>query len=111
MSELQTIKREFKVASNFLVAVGDQKRQAIIIALLNDKVCDGLRVTELTKATNLSRPAVSHHLKILKQANIVNFKSVGTKNYYFLAPNTKEIDKLQKLLNNVTGIMKRKLKK
>ena len=29
------------------------------------------RVTELTEATQLSRPAVSHHLKILKQAKLI----------------------------------------
>lgn len=36
------------------------------------------------KKTHLSRPAVSHHLKILKEAEIVNLRREGTKNYYYL---------------------------
>ena len=38
------------------------------IALLEDQACVGRRVTELTEATQLSRPAVSPPLKFLKQA-------------------------------------------
>ena len=41
--------------------------------------CVGSRVTELTEATQLSRPAVSHHLKILKQAKLIDCRSEGTK--------------------------------
>lgn len=33
--------------------------------------CSGVRVCEITRHTNLSRPAVSHHLQILKNAGIV----------------------------------------
>ncbi len=34
---------------------------------------------EITEKTHLSRPAVSHHLKILKEAEIVNLRREGTK--------------------------------
>ena len=71
MKELEEIQTEFTALSDFLIALGDEKRQAIIIALLEDQACVGRRVTELTEATQLSRPAVSHHLKILKQAKIL----------------------------------------
>ena len=37
----------------------------------------GLRVGEITKQTHLSRPAVSHHLRILREAGI-NAKSTKT---------------------------------
>ena len=34
--------------------------------------------------TSLSRPAISHHLKILKEAGIVDIRQEGTANYYYL---------------------------
>ena len=66
MADLHQIQTEFTNVSSFLTALGDQKRQAIIISLLKTNSCEGLQVPELTSVTGLSRPAVSHHLKILK---------------------------------------------
>ena len=42
----------------------------------------GLNVNEITRRTSLSRPAISHHLKILKEAGIVGVRQEGTANYY-----------------------------
>ncbi|MDT2673771.1 ArsR/SmtB family transcription factor [Enterococcus dongliensis] len=105
MHDLKQLQNRFSEASDFLLALGDEKRQAIIIALLEDPACKGLRVTELTEATNLSRPAVSHHLKILKQAKLINYRSEGTKNYYYLSHDTTEIDKLKDVLTLVSTII------
>lgn len=104
----QQLKSEFAALSDFLVALGDEKRQAIIIALLEDHACQGLRVNDLTKATALSRPAVSHHLKILKQAHLVDFRSEGTKNFYYLAHDIKEIQQLQDLLEHIITLNEKK---
>ncbi|GHP14395.1 transcriptional regulator [Lentilactobacillus fungorum] len=104
MANLQELQTEFTNLSDFLIALGDEKRQAIIIALLAN-TCNGLRVTDLTDATNLSRPAVSHHLKILKQAHLIRSRSEGTKNYYYLSHNIQEIDELKTLLDHVTAII------
>lgn len=54
MKELEEIQTEFTALSDFLIALGDEKRQAIIIALLEDQACVGRRVTELTEATQLT---------------------------------------------------------
>lgn len=45
--------------------------------------CNGVRVGAITEMTNLSRPAVSHHLSILKDAGLVKLRREGTKNYYY----------------------------
>lgn len=103
---MEQLQQQFAEMSAFLVALGDEKRQAIIIAMLQEGGCQGLRVVDLTDATKLSRPAVSHHLKILKQAGLVEMRSEGTKNYYKLSHDTTEVDKLQQLLTQVTAIMK-----
>ncbi|MNR13529.1 HTH-type transcriptional regulator [compost metagenome] len=41
-----------------------------------------LSVGELASMTALSRPAVSHHIKILKQAGLLLEERDGTKRYY-----------------------------
>lgn len=54
-NEIKKLKYEFEEVKDFLIALGDEKRQIIIIALLNDHACQGLRVVDLTEATELSR--------------------------------------------------------
>lgn len=80
---LKKIADEFKECRKPFLALGDETRQQIIIALLESD-CNGIRVGEITEKTNLSRPAVSHHLRILKDAGMINMRREGTKNYYFL---------------------------
>lgn len=107
MSDLTKLKREFANSSDFLIALGDQKRQNIIIALMDPKVIyRGLQVTDLMDVTGLSRPAVSHHLKILKDVRLVDYRREGTKNFYYLSHEGKEINKLKELLNHVTEVIK-----
>ena len=77
------IAREFKNYQRVFIALGDENRQQIFLVLLeNDKV--GMRVLEITQKTHLSRPAVSHHLQILKDAGLINMHCVGTMNYYYV---------------------------
>ncbi|MDU8856173.1 metalloregulator ArsR/SmtB family transcription factor [Clostridioides difficile] len=78
---MQEITSKFKECRKAISAMGDETRQLILIALLESDF-NGIRVGEITKKTHLSRPAVSHHLKILKEAEIVNLRREGTKNYY-----------------------------
>jgi len=106
MSDLIKLKHEFEHSSNFLVALGDPKRQAIILALLDKKVIHrGLRVNELTDVVALSRPAVSHHLKLLKAVGLIDYHRVGTKNYYYLTHRSQQIQQLETLLTHVQAVM------
>ena len=41
-------------------------------------------VGEITKQTHLSRPAVSHHLRILREAGIILMRKEGTKTFIIL---------------------------
>lgn len=105
LADYSTLKQELYDLSDFLIALGDKNRQAIIVRLLEEKDCDGLQVTSLQEEINLSRPAISHHLKILKDAKIVNFRQEGTKNFYYLDHEQTEIKKLQNFLKDVVSIM------
>ena len=65
-----------------LDALGDVTRRALL-----DRLRTGpLPVGELAKGLPISRPAVSQHLRILKQAHLVDLQTVGTRNYYRIDP-------------------------
>ncbi|MFR6312107.1 ArsR/SmtB family transcription factor [Anaerofustis stercorihominis] len=95
-----SLSSKFKNCKNAFVALGDETRQNIIIALLeSDKI--GMRVGEITNKTYLSRPAVSHHLKILKEANIISMYKKGTMNFYYINANKTIWKEIKNLTDNV----------
>ena len=51
--------------SNFFVAMGDEIRRGLFLAMIESGE-KGMNVQELTSTTSLSRPAISHHIKVLK---------------------------------------------
>ena len=65
-----------------LDAIGDSTRMAIF-----QKLSAGpLAVNELARTLPVSRPAVSQHLKVLKEAGLVLDKRAGTRRLYQLNP-------------------------
>ena len=65
-----------------LDALGDATRRGILARLL-----DGPRaVGELAREFPVSRPAISQHLRILKQANLVVDRAAGNRRMYQLNP-------------------------
>jgi ArsR family transcriptional regulator len=74
---------QFHDCRKLLIALGDETRQAIITTLIEDE-CKGMRVGDITEKTHLSRPAVSHHLKVLLDAEVIGVTPEGTKNFYWL---------------------------
>lgn len=104
--EIQKLAQEFEKNQKVLIALGDENREHIILQMLKEgKDCSGLRVNEITKMTNLSRPAVSHHLKILKEAGIIKVRHEGTKNYYFFDAQ-ESMAQLEVLAKHAQEIMK-----
>ena len=69
-ARMQTIAKEFTNCSSIFAAIGDETRQLILLALLGSPY-GGMRVGALTQMTHLSRPAVSHHLQILKRNEVI----------------------------------------
>ena len=90
--------REFASCTKILTAIGDETRQHLILEMIGIGNCSGVRVCEITEKTNLSRPAVSHHLQILKDAGIVKMRKEGTKNYYYFDP---EMESFERLITNL----------
>ena len=76
--------KEFNECRPILSVLGDTTRQSIILCLLENIQCGGMRVGELSSVIHISRTALSHHLKILKDAGLVGVRQDGTANYYYL---------------------------
>ena len=68
-------------------ALADPTRVAIVNRLSG---ADELCVCDLTAAFDLSQPTVSHHLKILRDAGLVESSRRGTWAYYRLVPGAVE---------------------
>jgi len=75
------VARTFTACRPVFFALGDGIRQQIILLLAKSDACN---VTQLTGKLPLSRPAISHHLKVLRQAGLVGVRRQGTESYYFL---------------------------
>jgi ArsR family transcriptional regulator len=72
---------DIKEITRFLTAIGDPMRLQLLY-LLGDQ---GRRnVGEIASHFRLSRPAISHHLKVLKDANVLDSEKVGQEVYYWL---------------------------
>jgi DNA-binding transcriptional ArsR family regulator len=63
-------------------ALGDPSRRAIVASLAEQPRAVG----ELAARLPISRPAVSQHLKVLKDAGLVTERAVGTRRIYRLEP-------------------------
>jgi DNA-binding transcriptional ArsR family regulator len=69
-------------AADMMTALGDPTRQAIF-----DRLSDGPRpVGELAAQLPVSRPAVSQHLKVLKEVGLVVDRQAGTRRLYQVDP-------------------------
>lgn len=100
----QALLQAFDHCQPILIALGNETRQLIIAALMTAGCSPGLRVGELTEQTNLSRPAVSHHLKILMEAGIVTRNKQGTMNFYALDAASSRIHCLKDLVHCIDAI-------
>lgn len=70
-------------------ALGDPVRLRLLSMIASrdgGEVC----VCDLTPAFELSQPTISHHLKLLRQAGLIDCERRGTWVYYWLLPDTVE---------------------
>lgn len=99
----EQIKHELELSTPVLQAIGDPTRLHIMLSMMQlpCQTQGGARVGDITQRTNLSRPAVSHHLKILKDAGVVGMREDGTKNYYYLTATSAALLPLLNLLKHI----------
>ncbi|WP_329526342.1 ArsR/SmtB family transcription factor [Streptomyces sp. NBC_01462] len=76
-------------------ALGDPVRLRLLSMIASQaggEVC----VCDLTPAFDLSQPTISHHLKLLRQAGLIDCERRGTWVYYWVLPGT--LDRLSAFL-------------
>jgi len=71
---MRSIPREWRQMAKVFIALGDEHRQRI---LLTFEKGESLTVGQISAVSTLSRPAVSHHLKILRQAGVLTAEKSG----------------------------------
>lgn len=103
--DIMSLASEFKICQKAMLALGDESRQHIILTMMQMGQCRGARVGDITKKTNLSRPAVSHHLQILKDAGFLKMRREGTKNYYYFDPNAAAFKQLVQMMSHAGNIL------
>ena len=103
--EIRQLSDEIRNTQKILTALGDEMRQHLILVMMQGGDCNGLRVNDIAAKTRLSRPAVSHHLQILKDAGIVKMRREATKNYYYFDADMEAFDRLIGMLQHAKAIM------
>ncbi len=94
---IHTMPGEWRAVSGMFVALGDEQRQRI---LLTFEPGERLNVTQIAAASTLSRTAVSHHLKVLRQAGALQSEKIG-KEVYFWVDKENIANTLQRVLDYV----------
>lgn len=80
MDEMPAEEELYDLAELFKV-FGDSTRIRILYALFEAEIC----VCDLAAALNMTQSAISHQLKILKQAKLIKFRREGKSVLYSLA--------------------------
>jgi len=78
---MRTIPREWRNISKVYTALGDEHRQRI---LLTFSPGERLNVGQIVEVSTLSRSAVSHHLKILRDAGVLQSRKEGKEVYFWI---------------------------
>src|SRR5690349_14182821 len=88
-------KRALELAKVFK-ALGDPVRLRLLSMIASRGKGGEVCVCELTPAFELAQPTISHHLKLLRQAGLIDCERRGTWVYYWLLPEA--TDRLAALL-------------
>ena len=75
---------EFSIeAASIYALLSDSTRLRILYLLKDRELC----VLNISKVINMSSPAISHHLKTLKQMKVLTSKRIGQKVHYSISDN------------------------
>ena len=72
---------EWKPTSEIFTALGDEHRQRMLLLFEPD---EKLTAGQIADASTLARTTVSHHLKILRQANVLLSEKKGKEVWFWI---------------------------
>lgn len=68
-------------------ALADENRLQILTLLQNGEIC----ACHLLEKLNITQPTLSHHMKLLCDSGIVNYRKDGKWMHYSISPDAKQI--------------------
>jgi len=81
MKIIVEIPGDFKDTSSLFIALGDEHRQRILLAFEPD---ERMNILQIVAASTLSRTAVNHHLKVLRDSGALMSEKVGREVYFWI---------------------------
>ena len=90
---------DFKLCSDYFSLLSDVNRLKIFWLLCHSREC----VQNIASLMNMSNPAVSHHLKLLKQTELIESYRDG-KEVYYSSAKTKTVKELHKIIENLMTV-------
>jgi len=78
---MRAIPREWRNIAKVYTALGDEHRQRILLTFERG---ERLNVGQIVAVSTLSRSAVSHHLKILRDAGVLQSEKAGKEVYFWI---------------------------
>ncbi len=79
------IPRTWRGTARLFTALGDAHRQRIVLMFERG---ERLNVGQIVAASTLSRSAVAHHLKVLREAGVLRSEKVGKEVWFWPEPDT-----------------------
>ncbi|WP_279070175.1 ArsR/SmtB family transcription factor [Faecalicoccus pleomorphus] len=104
---IEDLRKDILSLRTVFLALGEETRQLILLTLLGQELKE-LRVNEIAQHTYLSRPAVSHHLQILKNAGLLKMRKEGIKNYYSIKKQTMIFYQMKEMFFKIECTIKEK---
>lgn len=81
MKTITDIPAEWKNTSALFIALGDEHRQRILLAF---EPGERMNILQIVAASTLSRSAVSHHLKVLRDSGALSSEKIGKEVYFHI---------------------------
>jgi DNA-binding transcriptional ArsR family regulator len=78
---MRAIPREWRNLSKVFTALGDEHRQRILLTFSKG---ERLNVGQIVEVSTLSRSAVSHHLRLLKEAGVLRSVKEGKEVFFWI---------------------------
>lgn len=101
MKCITEIPADFKDTADIFIALGDEHRQRILLAFEKG---EKLNIQQIVSTTPLSRTAVTHHLKVLRQSGVLDSEKVGKEVYFWINREvvTEALQRVLHYINNET---------
>lgn len=102
--DTENLEQKFNSCQKMLTVFGDNVRQRLFLLMIaSDR--KGVRVADIASQMKLTRPAVSHHMQILKDAGLVRCRREGKRIYYFFDTGGRSINALVDLFTQIQHMM------